>query len=128
MFDPRLSRQYLRKKQEALQGKRLILWEKAVEESQAIVKMILEKYHPQALIQWGSVLDSKHFSEISDIDLAVAGLESLTFMKLLADAEALTTFPLDIVQWEAIHPSFQKIILMKGKLLHGKGESLITHQ
>ena len=91
MFDPRLSRQYLRKKQEALQGKRLILWKKAVEESQAIVKMILEKYHPQALIQWGSVLDPKHFSEISDIDLAVAGLESLTFMKLLADAEALTT-------------------------------------
>ena len=119
MFDIRLSRQYLRKKHEALQAKRLILWQKAVQESEAIVEMILEKYHPQALIQWGSVLDPKHFSEISDIDLAIAGLESITFMKLLADAEELTTFPLDIVQWEAIHPSFQKIILMKGRILHG---------
>jgi predicted nucleotidyltransferase len=121
MFDIRLSRQYLRKKHEALQAKRLILWQKAVQESEAIVEMILEKYHPQALIQWGSVLDPKHFSEISDIDLAIAGLESITFMKLLADAEELTTFPLDIVQWEAIHPSFQKIILMKGRILHGEG-------
>lgn len=119
-FDVRLSRAYLRSKQERLKAKRLILWEKAVQDSENIVAMILEKYQPQTLIQWGSVLDSKHFSEASDIDLAIEGLGARQFMRLLADAEALTSFPLDIVRWEAIHTSFQKIILMKGKILHGE--------
>lgn len=119
MFDVRLSRAYLRAKQERLKAKRLILWEKAVQDSENIVAMILENYQPQTVIQWGSVLDSKHFSEASDIDLAIEGLGAKEFMRLLADAEELTSFPLDIVQWEAIHPSFQKIILMKGKILYG---------
>ena len=82
--------------------------------------MIIQKYKPKLIIQWGSVLDPTHFSEISDIDLAVIGLDSIVFMRLLADAEAMTNFPIDIVQFEFLHPSFQKIILMKGRVIYGK--------
>jgi aryl carrier-like protein len=52
--------------------------------------MIIQNYHPKQIIQWGSLLESRHFSEASDIDLAVVGLDSLSFMRLLADAENMT--------------------------------------
>jgi predicted nucleotidyltransferase len=120
-FDIRAARRYLRQKQETRQANRLVLWQQASQDARKIIKMIEEKYQPKQIIQWGSILDPKHFSEISDIDLAIAGLDAMTFMRLLADAEALTTFPLDLVQWEAIHPAFQNIILMKGKIVYGAG-------
>jgi hypothetical protein len=34
-------------------------------------------------------------------------------MRLLADAEDMTKFPLDLVQLELIHTSFQRIILFE---------------
>lgn len=120
MFDYVQARRYLREKQEALKAKRFVLWEKAQEDAHNIIKMIIDKYDPQRIIQWGSVWDSKHFSEASDIDLAVVGIDTIKFMGLLADAEDLTDFPLDLIRWENIHPSFQKIILMKGKIVYEK--------
>lgn len=36
----------------------------------------------------------------------------------MADAEEMTQFPLDLVRWENLYPSFQKIILMKGKVIY----------
>ncbi len=120
MFDYESARRYLREKQESLHRKRLNLWTKAKQDSDNIIKMIREKYEPEKIIQWGSVLESKHFSEASDIDLAVVGIDSIKFMGLLADAEDLTDFPLDLIKWENIHPSFQKIILMKGKIVYEK--------
>jgi hypothetical protein len=47
------------------------------------------------------------------------GLDAIAFMQLLADAEQMTQFSLDLIQWENIRPSFQKIILMKGKIIYG---------
>lgn len=119
-FDFASARNFLRKKHDALQAKRFLLWEKASQDAQNIVEMIVQIYHPEKIIQWGSLLEPKHFSEASDIDLAIVGLDIITFMKLVADAEDLTTFPLDLVRWESIDPCFQKIILMKGKILYGE--------
>ncbi|NEO27206.1 MAG: nucleotidyltransferase domain-containing protein [Kamptonema sp. SIO4C4] len=83
--------------------------------------MIIDRYNPQRIIQWGSVLEPKHFSEASDIDLAIAGVDVITFMTLLGEAEEMTDFPLDLLRWEEVHPSFQKVILMKGKVVYAKG-------
>jgi len=42
---------------------------------------------------------------MSDIDIAVAGLATVEdFFALLADAMAMTTFPLDIVELERVEP------------------------
>jgi predicted nucleotidyltransferase len=113
-------RNYLQKKNDRQKAKRLTLWQEAYQDAQSIVEMIIQKYKPKQIIQWGSILEPAHFSEISDIDLAVVGLDPIVFMRLLADAEAMTSFPLDIVQFESLHPSFQKIILMKGQVIYGK--------
>ena len=121
MFDYSAARRYLQAKEQALQAQRLGLWEQAREDSQNIIAMIIDGYAPQRIIQWGSVLAPKHFSEASDIDLAIAGLDFRSFMNLVGEAEDLTDFPLDLIRWEDIHPSFQKIILMKGKIIYEQG-------
>ena len=118
MVSPNQVRQYLKHKNDKQRYERLALWETAQEDAKNIVEMIIEKYHPQRIIQWGSLLDPRHFSEASDIDLAIVGLDSASFMKLLAEAEDMTQLPLDLLQFERIHPSFQKIIAMKGKVIY----------
>lgn len=54
----------------------------------------------------------------SDIDLAVAGLEFPQFMQLFGEAEELTRFPLALLRWEEVDPSFQGVILAKGVVLY----------
>ena len=36
-----------------------------------IVALLIQKYHPRRIYQWGSLLNQVHFSSISDIDIAV---------------------------------------------------------
>lgn len=119
-FDYVAGRAFLQRKQEALQAKRLKLWQQAQADAQQIIDMIAGKYVPKKIIQWGSVLEPRHFSEASDIDLAVAGVDSILFLQLLGEAEDMTKFPLDLIRWEDIDPSFQKIISMKGKIVYAK--------
>ncbi len=118
MFDYSSARIYLQEKQDTLKAQRFDLWKKAQEDTCQIIGVIINKYEPKRIIQWGSVLESRHFSEASDIDLAVEGVDSLKFMEMLATVEDMTSFSLDLVRWENIHSSFQKIILMKGKIIY----------
>ena len=84
---------------------------------QAIVRMIVSKYRPKRIWQWGSLLRPERFSEISDIDME--GLESPeTCFAILRDADGMTEFPLDIVELERIHPVHAESIRKKGKLIH----------
>ncbi len=117
-FDYDAARANLDKKQAALRAHRLALWQQAHADAQQIINMIISRYAPQRIIQWGSVLQPQHFSEASDIDLAVAGVDSITFLRLLADAEDLTEFPLDLLRWEEIPAPFQQAILSKGKIVY----------
>lgn len=120
LFDYGSARLYLRKKQEKLKNQRFALWQQAQQDAQQIIIMIINQYNPKRIIQWGSVLESKHFSEASDIDIAVEGIGSIEFMRLLAEAEDMTNFSLDLIRWENVDESFQKILLRKGKIVYGK--------
>ena len=74
---------------------------------------------PPASYQWGSLLDGEHFDERSDIDIALEGVtDAAAFFALLADAENLTTFSLDIVQLETIHQEFAKSIRARGRVVY----------
>ncbi|MEA5620669.1 nucleotidyltransferase domain-containing protein [Cronbergia sp. UHCC 0137] len=119
-FDYKQARRFLQEKQDVLKASRFELWKKAQENCQNIIELIINKYQPQQIIQWGSILEPKHFSEASDIDLAVVGLDWMTFMQMFAEAEDIAIFPLDLVRWETLHASFQKILLMKGKIIYEK--------
>jgi predicted nucleotidyltransferase len=91
----------------------------ALYDFQQIVDMIVRKYKPKRIYQWGSLLNKEHFSELSDIDIAVEGLpDAQSYFNMLADAEKLTSFPLDIVEMESIHELHKNMIIQKGVLVY----------
>lgn len=85
----------------------------------AIVSALARTYRPVRIYQWGSLVDDRHFSEMSDIDIAIEGI---TDPALLADlhrtAEELTRFPLDIVAIEHVHPAYSDHIRRRGKIVY----------
>jgi len=86
---------------------------------QKIVALIVEKYQPLRIYQWGSLLDEFSFSEISDIDIAMEGITSAeTFFQIYGDAMDLTDFPVHVVQLEKIEPEFRELIVTQGKLIY----------
>ena len=75
---------------------------------------------PARATQWGSLIDGRHFSERSDIDVALEGITSApVFFAILRNAEALTRLPVDIVQLETIHPAHAESIRARGRIVRG---------
>lgn len=94
-------------------------FEKAWQDFYRIVALIIEKYKPIRIYQWGSLLNERHFSAISDIDIAVEGItDAETYFNMLGEADKLTDFPIDIVQIEKIDPIHADSIRAKGKLIY----------
>jgi hypothetical protein len=88
-----------------------------------LVELIINRYQPLKIVQWGSLLDFQTFDENSDIDIAVEGIiDAEKYFALLGDAMLLTRFPLDIVQLERIESEFAELILSKGKLIYEHGK------
>ena len=69
----------------------------ATRDAGAIVSEIAEQVNPRRIYQWGSLLDRKRFSEISDLDLAVEGLNGpAEFFQVLGIAMNGTALPVDV--------------------------------
>ena len=84
-----------------------------------IVDRILSRYSPRRLYQWGSLLDRKKFSEISDIDIAVEGLAGTEeFFALLGEVMTLSELPLDIVELEKVGTENARYIRETGRLVY----------
>ena len=97
------------------------LYDEALSDCEKILALIESKYAPLRIYQWGSLLKRDQFRDYSDIDIAVEGLKSpADFFALLADAEKLTNFPLDILQWEKIEPEFREHILLRGRMVYDR--------
>lgn len=85
----------------------------------AVVDMIVKKYGPIRIYQWGSLLEDRHFSELSDIDIAVEGItDAAALSNLYAEAEQLTHLPLDIVAIEHIHSAYAEYIRRHGRVVY----------
>jgi predicted nucleotidyltransferase len=98
--------------------------DKAKADFASIAGMIIEKYHPTRIWQWGSLLDPDSFAEYSDIDIGIEGVcEAPRFFALLGDAMKRTEFPLDIVQMEKIEPEFSELIRRKGIIVYERPQS-----
>jgi predicted nucleotidyltransferase len=84
-----------------------------------IVDHIIKNYSPAKIYQWGSLLNKRNFSEISDIDIAIEGIVSVEKMfQIYGDIMDLSNFHVDIVQMEKIEPEFAQLIREKGKLIY----------
>jgi len=91
----------------------------ATRDARAIVSEIAAQVNPRRIYQWGSLLDRKRFSEISDLDIAVEGLNGpAEFFRVLGIAMNATVLPVDVVELEKLPADVAKRIRMRGALVH----------
>ena len=89
---------------------------KATDDFKSIVARIISEINPKRIYQWGSLLDRRSFSEISDIDIALEGLNGAEeFFKALGIAMDGSSVPVDVVEIEKLPPSVAERIKKRGK-------------
>jgi predicted nucleotidyltransferase len=119
-FDYESAREFLRQKERRRQKLLDARFARAWEDFHRIAETIWQKYHPDAIYQWGSLLDRNQFSEISDIDIALEGrMTAERYFALLADTEGMTDLPLDIVELAKVHPAHAEAIRTRGRRVYG---------
>jgi len=112
-------RTFLERREQERNGHLRELHRRAQADAERIVSFLAKEYRPTRILQWGSVIHPELFREYSDIDIAVEGIvDAASFFSLLADAENMTDFPLDIVQLERIEPEFRTLLLEKGRVVY----------
>ncbi len=106
-----------RKEEAAKESERLFI--KASADSSSIIKMIIERFNPQRIYQWGSLLEKEMFTDYSDIDIALEGMDSIEdVLELERVAEKMTGFSLDIVELEKMPSAFSDKIRSGGILVY----------
>ena len=118
-FAIREAREFIRRKCARERAENRRLFEKAWQDFDNIVALIIGNYNPVRIYQWGSLLTQRHFCGISDIDIAVEGIGSAErYFRMIGESAELTTFPLDIVEIEKIDPVHAESIRRKGRLVY----------
>lgn len=118
-FDIDKAREFARKRQQEMIRKNQRRFKEAWHDFDKIVGMLIKKYNPKRIYQWGSLLNEGHFSEISDIDIAVEGVGSAErFFEMFGDADKLTKFSLHLVELEKIEPLHAEGIRERGRLVY----------
>lgn len=108
-----------RERRDRAELRRKALLAEAEHDASAIIRMVADRYGPDRVYQWGSLVETDHFRETSDIDLAVEGVDDpRELFALIAEAERLTRFPVDIVQIERVHPRYAELIRRHGRLVY----------
>jgi len=124
-FDIEGARRTDRARREARRLHREHLWQQARDEADLAIRHLIEQYKPTRIIQWGSVLRPEQFSEISDIDIAIEGVDDMqTLSRIERELEAMVSFPLHLERFDRLHPEHQKQILMRGKVVYARADSL----
>lgn len=118
-FDSQAARQNFRRRIEERRQARLERWRQARAEAERAVSFIVETYHPRRVVQWGSVLRPELFTEVSDIDIAVEGVDDPErFSHMERDLLEMVSFPLDLIPLDRIHPEFRRDILETGRVVY----------
>jgi predicted nucleotidyltransferase len=120
-FDIAECRRFLEEREAARQAALDRRFAQAWDDFRAIVDLLVRNHQPRRIYQWGSLLNRHQFSEISDIDIAVEGIQSAEqFFELFGEADRLARFPLDLVEMERIEPEFAELIRLKGVLVYDR--------
>jgi len=118
-FDIQKARQFVQEKQARMVWERHQRFEKAWNDFDNIVALLIKRYDLKQIYQWGSLLNEKYFSEISDIDIAVEGVKSAEqYFQMIGEAMELTDFPLDLVDIEKVDPVYAEGIRKRGRLIY----------
>ncbi len=112
-------RAFLARKEERRRAELDERYVQATRDVRAIVTEIAAQVNPRRIYQWGSLLDRKRFSEISDMDIAVEGLNGPDeFFRVLGIAMDGTTLPVDVIELDKVPAEIAERIRSRGALVH----------
>lgn len=122
-FDMTSARWNFAQREKRRERTRFELHANAAIDAERIIESIISRFNPKRIYQWGSLLHPEQFDENSDIDIAVEGLQSIgDFFDCFGMAEAMTKFPLDLVEIEKVHHLYVDLIIKLGKLVYERKE------
>ena len=89
-----------------------------------IISTIAEEYRPRRIYQWGSLVHTERFREISDIDIAIEGMgcDERTLVRLRSQAESMTELQVDLVVMERLERGRAELIRRFGRVVWHDGD------
>jgi predicted nucleotidyltransferase len=118
-FDIDAARTSYRQRQRARRDALLERWTAARADADRIVAGIRDRWQPERIVIWGSLLRPEQFVEYSDIDIAVGGIREMErWSEMESWALDQTGFSLDLVPLEKVHPEHLARILERGSLVY----------
>jgi predicted nucleotidyltransferase len=80
--------------------------------------LLKERFRAERVMLFGSLVHGGWFSPSSDVDLAVWGLDPLTYLSAVAQLQDLSPdFKVDLVRMERCNARLEQMILNEGQLL-----------
>jgi len=110
---------YWKKKRTETENFRRHLESEAKNKLHQIISLLAEKYDVRRILLFGS-LKTGGFTEDSDIDLAVEGIEAENFFAALAEVNRVSRFAVDLKPLEDLEPYFRSRVYLEGELIYEK--------
>ena len=91
-----------------------------------IISALAEEYRPRRIYQWGSLVHTERFSEISDIDIAIEGMDcdERVVARMRSQAELMTDLPVDLVVMERLEQGRANLIRRFGRVAWEHGDAV----
>ena len=91
--------------------------ERARAEAQRLAHKLVQEHGARRVLLFGSVARRRPLRPDSDIDLAVAGMSSEAYYKIVGDLRTASGRLVDLVRLERVRPSVKRVILQEGIVL-----------
>lgn len=88
--------------------------EEAWDAAREVAAILRTRFAAETVIAFGSLVHADRFSDRSDIDLAVSGIQPAVFFKAWAAAGASCPFELDLVDLSDCPPALRDLIEQEG--------------
>ena len=98
------ARKMLREREAEEESARRALLAAAREDFDRTVELIVQKYRPREVWQWGSLLYPDTFTSGSDIDIGLVGVSVTDHMEIQRLTEGTACLPLHIARLEEMDP------------------------
>ena len=96
----------------------------AAQRDAARIIAMIAHYRPRRIYQWGSLVHTERFAEISDIDIAVEGMncDERLLAAIRSRADEMTELHVDLVVMERLDPGRADLIRRFGTVAWPAGE------
>jgi predicted nucleotidyltransferase len=112
-------REFLRDKQNRRKNRLAQRLEQAQQDARRIIEHLGRAYSPSRIYQWGSLVETRNFSEISDIDIGVEGLTGPEqYFAMLGDVMEMSGFPVDLLELDKLDKATADSIRRRGRVVY----------